>query len=65
MSMVANGVTGKTYGVDISVDPKNPYVKVAGEIITTDSLEVSLFLKAYRMGRDHKKLEIQAVLGIT
>lgn len=65
MSMVANGVTGKTYGVDISVDPKNPYVKVAGEIITTNSLEVSLFLKAYRMGRDHKKLEIQAVLGIT
>lgn len=65
MSMVDQGITGKTYGVDISVDPKNPYVKVAGETITTNILEASLFLKAYRMGRDHKKLEIQAVLGIT
>ena len=62
--MKTNGITGNTYGVEISIEVGNPFIKVAGELLATDMKTVNLFLKAYRMGRDHKKLEIQSVLGI-
>jgi len=61
------GIRGNTYDVDIQLSDKdnnNSYVKIADQILTTDRKEVHLFLRAYRMGRDHKKNEIRTALGI-
>ena len=58
------GIKGNMYGVSISCNEANPYVKINDETITTNRKEVLLFLQAYRMGRDHKKNEIRTALGI-
>jgi hypothetical protein len=60
--MVNEGITGKTYGVEI--DPVTGYVNIAGEPFTRDSRETYIFNLAYKMGRDHKKKQIREALGI-
>ena len=60
--MANEGITGETYGV--SVDLSNGTVVVAGETIITDRHEAYIFNLAYRMGRDHKKMQIRKALGI-
>ena len=57
------GVNGNTYGVYIELNG-DAYVKVGDEVLTKDRKEVSLFLMAYKMGRDHKKTEIRNALNI-
>lgn len=60
--MANNGITGDTYGVEI--DTVKNRVTIAGELVTKDPREVYIFNLAYRMGRDHKKLQIRKALGI-
>ena len=57
------GINGFYTGdVKISVD-KDYYVKIGDDILTNDPNEVRLFLRAYQLGREHKKLEIRKALG--
>lgn len=58
------GVNGNTYEVEVSSKKADPYVKIAGVLVTRDIDKVHLFLKAYKMGRDHKKTEIRNALNI-
>lgn len=58
------GVNGNTYEVEVSSNKADPYVKIAGVLVTRDIDKVHLFLKAYKMGRDHKKTEIRNALNI-
>ena len=61
------GIRGNTYDVDIQLSDKDnnkSYVKIGNQVVTTNRKEVHLFLRAYRMGRDHKKNEIRTALGI-
>ena len=57
------GGNGNTYGVSIELNG-DTCVKIGDEVITKDRKEVSLFLMAYKMGRDHKKTEIRNALNI-
>jgi len=57
------GISGNTYGLSVKINGES-YVKIGDETITTDPKEVSLFVMAYRMGRDHKKTEIRNALSI-
>ena len=60
--MVNDGITGKTYGVKIDMIENT--VVVANQVLTTNPRETYIFNLAYRMGRDHKKLQIRKALGI-
>lgn len=60
--MVNDGITGETYGVKINI--AESIVSIADEVFTTDTREVYIFNLAYRMGRDHKKMQIKKALGI-
>ena len=54
------GVRGNTFGLDI----RDNIVYISDNKITNSSDETQLFLYAYRMGRDHKKMEIRDTLNI-
>jgi hypothetical protein len=54
------GVRGNTFGLDI----RDNIVYISDNKITNSSAETQLFLYAYRMGRDHKKMEIRDTLNI-
>jgi hypothetical protein len=60
--MVNDGITGKTYGVKIDMIENT--VVVANQVLTTNPREAYIFNLAYRMGRDHKKMQIREALGI-
>ena len=55
--MVNDGITGKTYGVKIDMIENT--VVVANQVLTTNPREAYIFNLAYRMGRDHKKMQIR------
>lgn len=58
------GINGYFSGnIEIQVDNEY-YVKIGDEILTDEPSEVRLFLRAYKLGRDHKKTEIKTALGI-
>lgn len=58
------GINGYYSGdIKISVEP-DYYVKIGDEILTNEPNEVRLFLRAYQLGREHKKTEIRTALGI-
>jgi hypothetical protein len=54
------GVKGTTFGLDI----RDNIVYISEIQITKNSVETQLFLYAYRMGRDHKKMEIRNALSL-
>lgn len=55
------GVRGNTFGLDIRDD----LVYISNDVqVTKNSAETQIFLLAYRMGRDHKKMEIREALNI-
>jgi hypothetical protein len=56
------GVRGKTF--DLKVDTDNHIVYVGEDELVRGARETSLFVKAYIMGRDHKKLEIRSSLNL-
>lgn len=61
--MVNPGISGNTFGVHI--DTENNTVTIAGEkYIEGDVEKTRIFAYAYRMGRDHKKMEIKKVLNV-
>lgn len=49
---------------DLVIDHDLGIVRVGSEILTDDPQLASMFHKGYVMGREHKKREIQKVLGI-
>lgn len=49
---------------DLVIDHDIGIVRVGDEVLTDDPQLVSMFHKGYVMGREHKKKEIQKVLGI-
>lgn len=55
-------VRGDTHGLIIDLDAG--IVRVGNEVLTDDPHLASMFHKGYVMGREHKKREIQKVLGI-
>lgn len=58
------GINGYFSGnIEIQVNDEY-YVKIGDEILTDEPSEVRLFLRAYQLGRDHKKTEIKTALGI-
>jgi len=59
------GINGYYSGdIKISVEQEDYYVKIGDEILTNEPNEVRLFLRAYQLGREHKKTEIRTALGI-
>lgn len=56
------GVKGNTF--DLKVDTDNHIVYVDEDELVRGARETSLFVKAYIMGRDHKKLEIRSSLNL-
>jgi len=55
------GVRGNTFGLDI----RDNLVYISNDVqVTKNSAETQIFLLAYRMGRDHKKMEIREALNI-
>lgn len=56
------GVNGKTF--DVKVDIENGIVYIGDEIYTEGVNETHLFIKAYTMGRNHKKQEIKEALSL-
>lgn len=60
MSSGFANVRGKTFGLDIRDD-----IVYIGDIEMTKSPEeTQTFVNAYRIGREHKKLEIREVLDL-
>ena len=57
------GVNGNTYDLDVKINGE-AYVKIGDQLVTKDREQVHLFLRAYKMGRDHKKTEIRNALNI-
>lgn len=58
------GINGYFSGnIEIKVDDEY-YVKIGDEILTDEPDKVRLFLRAYQLGREHKKTEIRTALGI-
>jgi len=57
---IISGVRGNTYGLDI----RYGMVYIGDIAMTNNSQETQLFLYAYRIGRDHKKMEIREALDI-
>lgn len=55
-----SGVRGNTYGLDI----RDSIVYIGDIAMTNNTEETQLFIYAYRMGRDHKKMEIREALDI-
>ena len=55
------GVRGNTFGLDI----RDNLVYISNDVqVTKNSAETQIFLLAYRMGRDHKTMEIRKALNI-
>ena len=57
------GVNGNTYDLNVKVNGET-YVKIGEQLVTEDREMTHLFLRAYKMGRDHKKTEIRNALNI-
>jgi len=55
-----SGVRGNTFGLDI----RDNIVYIGDIAMTNTDEETQLFIYAYRMGRDHKKMEIREALNL-
>lgn len=56
------GVNGKTF--DVRVDKDKHIVYIGDEVYIKGQKETQLFIKAYTMGRNHKKQEIKEALSL-
>ena len=61
VSIVNNEIEGFNFGI-LGIFTKN--FQISDNKITNSSAETQLFPYAYRMGRDHKKMEIKDTLNI-
>jgi hypothetical protein len=59
---IIKGVSGETF--DLTIDTKNGIVKIGDQVFCEGIQEARIFLSAYKMGRNHKKLEIKNALDI-
>jgi len=61
--LINPGITGDTFDVEVNLDAG--IVKVAGlPLFEADRKLAHIFLEAYKMGRNHKKMEIRKVLNL-